>query len=108
MSTTTHRQRILVETEARRDQARELLGVLVDARSRSEANLKSLGQPDLVKKVTGRSAFDRAIDNTRTMIATFDDMLGDLNRELDPEDLRLLEEIVGSERDEPTRRHALG
>jgi len=85
---------MLLETTNRRDEAERLLRVLIEARESSEKNLASLGQPDLVKQVTGRSSMDNAIASTRRLIDSFNRVLADLRDGLDEQDVALLAEIT--------------
>lgn len=91
--TMTLKQRMLVETTARRDEAEALLRSLLDAKSSSEKNLAQLGQADLMKKVTGRSSLDNAIASTQRLVESFNRVLGGLRDNLEEGDLELLAEI---------------
>lgn len=91
--TMTAKQRMLVETTARRDEAEALLRSLLDAKHASERNLAQLGQPDLVKQVTGRSSLDNAIASSQRLVESFNRVLSNLRDNLDEADLELLEEI---------------
>lgn len=90
------KQKMMVETTKRRDEANALLRTLLDARAISERNLVAIHQPDLVKKVTGRSSIDNAIDSTRKLIDSFNRVLDDLRRNLTTEDLALLGPLESS------------
>lgn len=87
----TERQRILVETTEARDKAQSLLAGLLDARTGSESRLTQLNQSDMLKRVTGASSMDNAIESTRRMIDTLNRALDQFRRELTDEDLSLLE-----------------
>jgi len=89
----TTKHDMLLETATRRDEAEALLRVLMEARESSERNLASIGQPDLVKEVTGRSSIDNAIASTKRLIESFNRVLADLRDGLEPEDAELLAEI---------------
>jgi hypothetical protein len=84
------KQRMLVETTARRDEAEALLRVLIDARTLSEQNLAKIGRPDLVKKVTGRSSMDNAVASAQRLVESFNRVLTDLRESVDEADLSLL------------------
>jgi Uncharacterized protein conserved in bacteria len=73
-------RQMLCETRESRAQAAALLEELLEARRLSEQNLASIKQPDLVKKVTGRSSLDNAIESTRRLIASYDRLIADLDR----------------------------
>lgn len=95
----TPRQRMLIEATAKRDEAEALLRTLLDAKATSERNLRDIGRDDMVKRVTGRSSLDRAVASAQRLLESFNRVLGDLRRELDEEDLRLLASLEG----EPAR-----
>ncbi len=84
------KRKMLVETTQRRDEANALLRTLLDAKAISERNLEAIRQPDLVKKVTGKSSMDNAIDSTRRLIDSFNRVLDDLRRNLTDEDIALI------------------
>ncbi|MBL4591784.1 MAG: hypothetical protein JKY96_07475 [Phycisphaerales bacterium] len=84
------KQKMMVETTQRRDEANALLRTLLDAKAISEKNLVAIRQPDLIKKVTGKSSMDNAIESTRKLIDSFNRVLDDLRRNLSAEDLALL------------------
>lgn len=88
MSNAKHK--MLIETTQRRDEANLLLRTLLDAKKISERNLAAIRQPDLVKKVTGKSSMDNAIESTRKLIDSFNRVLDDLRRNLSDEDLAML------------------
>jgi len=88
MSNAKHK--MLIETTQRRDEANLLLRTLLDAKKISERNLAAIRQPDLVKKVTGKSSMDNAIESTRRLIDSFNRVLDDLRRNLSDEDLAML------------------
>jgi len=94
--TMSQRQRILVETTAARDKAEALLEGLLDARRRSEANLRELRRDDALKAVTGASAMDNAIASTKRMVDTLTRAIDEVRRDLTDEDLALLNEISES------------
>lgn len=96
MTTLSGRSRILIETAARRDEARTLLDALLDAKRVSEENLATLGRRDLVKQVTGRSSIDNAIASTHGLVDSFNRVLADLETNLDDEDAALLSEIASA------------
>ncbi len=84
--------RVWVDTVQRRDEARTLLNTLLEAKHVSERNLASINRPDMIKKVTGKSSMDTAIDSTRRLIDSFDRVLVDLKSTLSDEDIALLDE----------------
>lgn len=94
MQTNTHDStRILIETTKRRDEAARLLDTLVEAKNVSEANLASINQDDLMKRVRGSSSMDNAITSTRKLIDSFNRVIDDLRRSLSDEELELLGEL---------------
>ncbi len=68
-------QHSLTETARVRDEAHGLLNQLVLERNRSERLLAGAGRPDPIKSVTGRSAMDHAVDETREVIRRVDGLL---------------------------------
>ena len=90
------KQKMLLETTQRRDEANVLLRTLLDAKKVSERNLAAIRQPDLVKKVTGKSSMDNAIESTRKLIDSFNRVLDDLRRNLSDEELAMLGPIEPS------------
>jgi len=84
-------EQILAETAAARDKASQLLQGLLEAKATTERELAQQHRPDLLKKVTGSSAIDNAIESTRRMIETLDRTMHRLHRELSAEDLALIE-----------------
>jgi len=91
----SQKQRILVETVGRRDEAEALLRALVDAKASSEKNLAEIRQSDFMKKVTGKSSMDNAIASTQRLIESFNRVIGDLKANLSDEDLALLGGLEG-------------
>lgn len=92
----SQKQRILVETVGRRDEAEALLRALVDAKASSEKNLAEIRQSDFLKKVTGRSSMDNAIASTQRLIESFNRVITDLKSNLSDEDLELLGGLEGA------------
>ena len=86
----TPKQRMLIEATTKRDEAEALLRTLLDAKATSERNLRDIGRDDMVKRVTGRSSLDRAVASAQRLLESFNRVLGDLRRERDEEDLKLL------------------
>jgi len=78
---------ILSQTTHRRDEATKLLSTLLDAKKVSERNMASIKQDDLLKRVTGQSSMDNAIDSTRKLIDSFNRVIDDLRRNLSEDDL---------------------
>ncbi len=89
----TQKQRVLVETMTRRDEAEALLRALLDAKATSEKNLAAIRQADFMKSVTGRSAMENAIASTQRLIESFNRVITDLRSNLSDEDLELLGEL---------------
>jgi hypothetical protein len=92
--TTMQTHRVWLETVQRRDEACALLETLLAAKRSSERNLAEIRRTDLVKQVTGRSSMDNAIESTRRLIKSFDQVLADLKRTLGAEDLAELDEAL--------------
>lgn len=95
LSTQTERQQILVETIAARERAESLLRGLLRARTTSEHHLATLRRTDVLKQVTGSSSLENAINSTRRMIDALDRAIASFERDLDPQDLALLDELRG-------------
>lgn len=83
---------ILAETAAAREKASALLAGLLEAKATTERELAQYQRTDLLKKVTGRSALDNAIESTRRMIETLDRTMQRLHRELGEDDLVIFED----------------
>ena len=66
------RQQVLIDTHATRQQAADLLKTLEEARRQVEAQLEGDKREDVVRVVTGRSALEAAIANTKRMIEALD------------------------------------
>lgn len=64
----TERQRIVLEAVAARDRAEATLQALLGARAEADAAPGAGRRPDLYRDVTGRSALDNAIAQTRRLI----------------------------------------
>lgn len=86
---------VITEARIRRDEARALLGALLETRERTEQIADGTGA-DAFKGVTGQSSMERAIERTRRLIESFDRVLDELESGLDAEDLSLLEEIAAA------------
>lgn len=95
LSTQIERQQILVETIAARERAESLLRGLLRARTTSERHLAALRRTDVLKQVTGSSSLENAINSTRRMIDALDRAIASFERDLDPQDLVLLDELRG-------------
>lgn len=78
------------QTAAARQRAQQLLDELIDARAQSESRLAELNRTDILKRVTGKSAMDTAIESTRQMIETFGRIEEELREALTDEDRDLL------------------
>ncbi len=68
----TDRDHILAESSRRRTQAEALLRSLMAAKSECERQLARFQRSDVMQSVTGRSAIDAAIVQTRRMIESLD------------------------------------
>lgn len=66
------RDHILAESSRRRNQAEALLRSLMNAKSECERQLARFQRSDVMQTVTGRSAIDAAIAQTRRMIESLD------------------------------------
>lgn len=99
------RQMILLETNALRDKAEALLKGLIDAKTVTERELARLNRPDALRVVTGRSSIEEGIESTRRMIETLNRSLAQARRDLDDEDLALLEELDAPELGADAGRH---
>lgn len=73
----------LVQAENLRDQADRLLSDLLTARLGCEERLAESGRRDPIKFVTGRTALDNAILETRAMLSQMDQLLDEFRRDLD-------------------------
>lgn len=91
--TMKQRSRMMVETQAQRDRALQLLEALRQAKTRSENNLVKINQTDFLKKVTGASSMDNAIASTQRLIDAFNRVLDQLRDELDEGDLTMLGDL---------------
>lgn len=87
----TERQRILLETATVRDRAEALLKGLIETKSTFDRHAPA-PKADALKKVTGRSSIDNAVASTQRMVEALNRTLGQLRRELNDEDLALLDE----------------
>lgn len=85
------RDRVLQETTAARDRARELLRGLIEARSGAE---RAGARLDAMKRVTGRSSMDNAIASAQRMVETLERALADFRCEVGLEDMDLLDDSV--------------
>ncbi len=74
--------RRFAEAALMRDEACRLLGRLTLERDRCEQRFAEAGRSDPLKVVTGRSAMDNAVDDTRDMIKHMDELLAETGREL--------------------------
>ena len=89
----TERQRIMLETNALRDKAEALLRGLLDAKAVTEREMARLKRPDPMQLVTGRSSIDDGIASTRRMIETLNRSLAQARRDLDDDDIAMLDEL---------------
>ncbi len=89
----TERQRILLETNALRDKAEALLKGLLEAKRVTERELAKFNRPDAMRMVTGRTSIDDGIASTRRMIETLNRSLAQAKRDLDDEDIALLDDL---------------
>lgn len=88
----TERQRILLETATVRDRAEALLKGLIETKHSFERHAPAVTRPDALKKVTGRSSIENAVASTQRMVEALNRTLGQLRRELNDEDLALLDD----------------
>ncbi len=91
MTNTAQHERILSETVVARDKAKALLEGLKQAKLATERELADQQRQDLLKRVTGKSAIDNAIESTHRMIETLDRTLQRLHLELTDDDLAMLD-----------------
>lgn len=63
---------MMTQARSARDQAKALLGVLLDAQRGHASSPK-----DLYKRVTGSSSIEKSIATTRKLIETYDRVLGE-------------------------------
>jgi hypothetical protein len=91
----SEKDRLLLEWSLVRDDAEALLEALRSARADSERRQAELRQKDPLKKVTGRSMMDSAIDRTQRMIDTLNRQIADLEATFTEEDARLLAQVTG-------------
>ena len=70
---------VLSRAAMTRQRAEAMLKALQETRREYEAMLRRLNRPDLLKAVTGQSAVEAAIAETRRMIAVLDRALDDLS-----------------------------
>lgn len=76
----SERQRIVLETIAARDRAEATLQSLLAAKAEAEAGAGP--RADLFREVTGMSAMDNALAQTRRMIETLNTALAHAQRDL--------------------------
>lgn len=100
----TQRQLIMLETNALRDKAEALLKGLMDAKTVTERELARLNRPDVMRMITGRSSIEDGIASTRRMIETLNKSLAQAKRDLDDEDIALLDELLDEEPAAPQSR----
>lgn len=91
----SEKDRLLLEWSLVRDDAEALLEALQSARADSERRQAELRQSDAMKKVTGRSMMDSAIERTQRMIDTLNRQIADLDATFTDEDARLLAQATG-------------
>lgn len=91
----SEKDRLLLEWSLVRDDAEALLEALQGARADSERRQMELRQSDAMKKVTGRSMMDSAIERTQRMIDTLNRQIADLDATFTDEDARLLAQATG-------------
>ena len=87
---------VLKETVAARERAVELLKTLREARENSERRMAEQNQSDALKKVTGRSAMDNAIESTQRMIDSLERSVETLKRDMSEEELAELDAGKGN------------
>jgi hypothetical protein len=91
----SEKDRMLLEWSLVRDDAEALLEALRAARADSERRQVELRQGDPLKKVTGRSMMENAIDRTQRMIDTLNRQIADLEATFTDEDAALLARVAG-------------
>lgn len=92
--------RRFAEAALMRDEACRLLDRLTLERDRCEQRFAEAGRSDPLKVVTGRTAMDNAVDDTRDMIRHMDELLAEtgraLNRRMPARPARISPMRVGS------------
>lgn len=73
-------QRLVLETNARRDRAEAVLQSLLLAKAECEKQLARFRRPDMMKSVTGKSALDAAIASTQRMVESLNRTLSEARR----------------------------
>ncbi len=76
----TAEQRLVLETNARRDRAEAVLQSLLNAKAECEKQLARFRRPDMMKSVTGKSALDSAIASTQRMVESLNRTLSEARR----------------------------
>lgn len=82
MIPTQHTQTLLSKTTSAKAEALSLLASLRASKEQSESRLASLNMTDSIKRVTGRSSLDRAIESTERMLQTLERSRQQLERSL--------------------------
>lgn len=77
----TAEQRLVLETNARRDRAEAVLQSLMNAKAECEKQLARFRRPDMMKSVTGKSALDSAIASTQRMVESLNRTLSEARRD---------------------------
>lgn len=95
----------LLQAENLRNQADRLLGDLLTARLGCEERLAESGRRDPMKFVTGRTALDNAILETRAMLSQMDQLLDEFRRDLDQLEAPAVMTMATTSRD-PARSRA--
>jgi len=90
----SERQRNVLRANALRDKAEALLQGLLDAKRVTERELERLNRPDSMRIVKGCSSIEEGIRSTRRMIETLNRSLAEARRELEDEDLAILDEVM--------------
>lgn len=93
----SEKDRMVLEWSLARDDAAALLRTLQGARAESERRQAELRQGDAMKKVTGRSMMDNAIERTQRMVDTLNRQIAELESSFSEEDAALLARIAGRE-----------
>ncbi len=89
----SERQRNVLRANALRDKAEALLQGLLDAKRVTEREMDRLNRSDSMRIVKGSSSIEEGIRSTRRMIETLNSSLADARRELEDEDLAILDEL---------------
>lgn len=96
----------MLETNALRDKAEALLRGLIDAKAVTEREMARFNREDAMAKVTGRSAIEDGIASTKRMIESLNRSLAQSRRDLNDDDIALLDELDDEPIHAQPARHA--